>query len=152
MQLPKSRRRQKLREKKCQYPGCDKIFYGIHISKYCAEHRQDRYRIRKRSKPENVNIKNQTISHPYTEVTMTVMHCQLPGCDNQFEVKLYPRQFIYPKYCPEHRNEYKRIRHLQRIGREDLIEQMKSESDSVELEYSGNVDAVRADDEMIDVA
>lgn len=151
MQLPKSRRRQKLREKKCQYPGCGKIFYGIHISKYCAEHRQDRYRIRKRSKPENVNIKNQTIQHPCTEVTMTRMHCALEGCDNEFEVKLYPRQFIYPKYCPEHRNEYKRIRHLQLIGREDLIEQMKIESDSVEFGYN-NPEEAGADDDLIDVA
>lgn len=149
MQLPKTRRRQKLREKKCQYPGCDKIFYGIHISKYCIEHRQDRYRIRKRARPENVNIKNQTIQHPYTEVTVTVMPCRLEGCDNQFEVKLYPRQFIYPKYCPEHRNEFKRIRHLQQIGREDLIEQMKNEGDCAEIEY-GPVDDVADNEEDIE--
>ena len=28
MQLPKSRRRQKLREKRCQYPGCGKAMLG----------------------------------------------------------------------------------------------------------------------------
>jgi hypothetical protein len=151
MQLPKSRRRQKLREKKCQYPGCGKIFYGIHISKYCAEHRQDRYRIRKRPRPKDINIDNQEIRHPCTEVTMTRMHCCLEGCDNEFEVKLYPRQFIYPKYCPEHRNEYKRIRHLQQIGRDDLIKQMKSESEGVELGYNGAEGPV-ADDGMTDVA
>jgi hypothetical protein len=72
------------------------------------------------------------------------------GCDHQFEVRLYPRQFIYPKYCPEHRNEYKRIRHLQLIGREDLIEQMKSESETVEIEHGVMDDVV--DDDMIDVA
>ena len=77
MQLPKSRRRQKLREKKCQYPGCGKIFFGIHISKYCPEHRQDRYRIRKRTKPEDVNIKNQTFKHNYTEVITMVLDCAL---------------------------------------------------------------------------
>jgi hypothetical protein len=134
MQLPKSRRRQKLREKKCQYPGCGKIFFGIHISKYCPEHRQDRYRIRKRTKPEDVNIKNQTFKHNYTEVVTMVLNCALEGCDNQFEVKIYPRQYIYPKYCPEHRNEYKRIRHLRQIGREDLIEQMMKESEMMEIE------------------
>ncbi|HEX2956642.1 MAG TPA: hypothetical protein VHO70_07415, partial [Chitinispirillaceae bacterium] len=80
MQLPKSRRRQKLREKRCQYPGCGKIFFGIHISKYCPEHRQDRYRIRKRTKPEDVNIKNQTYKHTYTEVVTMVMDCALEGC------------------------------------------------------------------------
>jgi hypothetical protein len=62
-----------------------------------------------------------------------VMNCALEGCDHQFEVKIYPRQYIYPKYCPEHRNEYKRVRHLQLIGREDLIEQMKSEGESFEI-------------------
>ena len=134
MQLPKSRRRQKLREKKCQYPGCGKIFFGIHISKYCPEHRQDRYRIRKRTKPEDVNIKNQTFKHNYTEVITMVLDCALEGCDNQFEVKIYPRQYIYPKYCPEHRNEYKRVRHLRQIGREDLIEQMMKESEMMEIE------------------
>ncbi len=153
MQLPKSRRRQKLREKKCQYPGCGKVFYGIHISKYCAEHRQDQYRIRKRVRPMDVTRDNVILPHTYTDVTVAVMHCKLQGCDNQFEVKMYPRQFIYPKYCPEHRNEYKRIRHLQRIGREDLIEQMKSESADVELEYGGaDVAAGDTDEDMIDAA
>jgi len=133
MQLPKSRRRQKLREKTCQYPGCGKVFFGIHISKYCPEHRQDRYRIRKRTKPEDVNIKNQTYKHNYTEVVTRVQECDLEGCENQFGIKIYPRQYVYPKYCPEHRNEYKRIRHLKSIGREDLIEEMKKGGESVEI-------------------
>jgi hypothetical protein len=134
MQLPKSRRRQKLREKRCQYPGCGKIFFGIHISKYCPEHREDRYRIRKRTKPEDVNLKNQTFKHNYTEVVNMVMTCALEGCEHQFEVKVYPRQYVYPKYCPEHRNEYKRMRHLKLIGREDLIDEMKMASEVVELD------------------
>ena len=63
------------------------------------------------------------------------MTCALESCNNQFEVKVYPRQYVYPKYCPMHRNEYKRIRHLQTIGREDLIEAMKREGESVEIEF-----------------
>jgi hypothetical protein len=82
-----------------------------------------------------VNIKNQTYKHAYTEVVTTVMTCALEGCDNQFEVKVYPRQYVYPKYCPIHRNEYKRIRHLQMIGRDDLIEAMRKEGESVEIEF-----------------
>jgi len=153
MQLPKSRRRQKLREKKCLYPGCGKIFFGIHISKYCPEHRQDRYRIRKRTKPEDVNIKNQTFKHNYTEVINMVLNCELEGCDHQFEVKIYPRQYIYPKYCPEHRNEYKRIRHLRQIGREDLIEQMLKENEMIEIDPNGEIVADEdAHDAIEDVA
>ncbi len=63
-----------------------------------------------------------------------VLNCALEGCDHQFEVKIYPRQYVYPKYCPEHRNEYRRIRQLQAIGREDLIEAMKKEGESAEIE------------------
>jgi hypothetical protein len=150
MQLPKSRRRQKLREKKCQYPGCGKIFFGIHISKYCPEHRQDRYRIRKRTKPEDVNIKNQTVKHAYTEVITMVLNCALEGCDNQFEVKIYPRQYVYPKYCPEHRNEYKRIRHLRQIGREDLIEQLMRESETMEIEPPVGREKEGVEEDVID--
>lgn len=79
-----------------------------------------------------------------------VMNCALEGCDHQFEVKIYPRQYIYPKYCPEHRNEYKRIRHLQLIGREDLIEQMKSEGESFEI--NRDKDKENNDDIVEDVA
>jgi hypothetical protein len=41
---------------------------------------------------------------------------------------------VYPKYCPEHRNEYRRVRHLQNIGRKDLVEQMLKESETMEVE------------------
>lgn len=74
-----------------------------------------------------------------------VLNCALEGCNSQFEVKIYPRQYVYPKYCPEHRNEYKRIRHLQKIGRDDLIETMKSESENIEVEGIFN-DEVEADE------
>ena len=130
MQLPKTRRRQKLREKKCQYPGCGKIFFGIHIAKYCHEHRKDQYRIRKRAAPEDVNLKNQTIKHSNTEVQTVVMRCDLELCDHEFELKIFPRQYVYPKYCDLHRNEFKRELHLRQIGREDLIEEMRLAGES----------------------
>jgi hypothetical protein len=63
-----------------------------------------------------------------------VLRCDLEECANHFEIKIYPRQYVYPKYCPSHRNEYKRVRHLQGIGREDLIEEMKMQSESGEIE------------------
>ena len=152
MQLPKSRRRQKLREKRCQYPGCGKIFFGIHISKYCPEHREDRYRIRKRTKPEDVNLKNQTFKHTYTEVVNMVMTCDLEGCENQFEVKVFPRQYVYPKYCAEHRNEYKRMRHLRLIGREDLIEEMRKAGEVVEITGDENVAKTARKSSAVDAA
>jgi len=128
MQLPKTPRGQKFKEKVCQYPDCKKTFHGIHISKYCVEHRKDKYRIRKRTKPEDVNLKNQMIQHKYTTVVEQTMNCALKQCDNQFTIKIFPRQYVYPKFCSEHRNEYKRERHLRQIGCEDLIEAMKGDT------------------------
>jgi len=133
MQLPKTPRGQKFKEKVCQYPDCGKKFHGIHISKYCVEHRKDRYRIRKRTKPEDVNLKNQTISHKYTTVVEQTMTCALEQCESQFSIKIYPRLYVYPKFCTEHRNEYKRERHLRLIGREDLIEAMKADNGMVAI-------------------
>jgi len=109
MQIPKSPRRLKLREKRCLYPGCAIEYFGFPNAKYCPEHRKATYRIKKQIEPENVNIKNQTLKHSYTEVVTVFSNCAFEGCSRQFEIKIYPRQFIYPKYCPEHRNEYHRI-------------------------------------------
>jgi hypothetical protein len=133
MQIPKSPRRQKLREKQCTYPGCGQTYFGFPNAKYCLEHRSAKYRIKTRIKPENVNLKNQTLNHSYTQVTNLVVHCALEGCNRPFEIKIYPRQFIYPKYCPEHRNEFRRIHQLKQIHREDLIETMKGENEFFEL-------------------
>jgi len=156
MQLPKTPRGQKFKEKICMYPGCGKVFYGIHISKYCVEHRKDRYRIRKRTKPEDVNLKNQTIQHKYTTVVEQTMNCALIQCNNQFTTKIFPRQYIYPKFCPEHRNEYKRERHLRQIGREDLIEAMKADSGmftilplNEEIADENDDDTIETNDEVL---
>jgi len=107
MQLPKSYRRQKKFEKKCQYPGCGKIFFGIKIAKKCVDHRGEKFRIRNKINYD-INIDNQTFKHNYTEVVKIVFNCAFESCRNQFDVKIYPNQYVYPKYCPEHRNEYKR--------------------------------------------
>ncbi|ERP31799.1 hypothetical protein [Chitinivibrio alkaliphilus] len=145
MQLPKNRRKQKRREKRCQYVDkdgnvCGKLFFGIHISKYCEEHRKDKYRIRKRTAPEDINKKNQTIKHSYTEVMTMESTCALHGCNEKFEIKIFPRQYVYPKYCTKHRSEYRRVRHLKNIGREDLIEDMKAGGETTEIDMSDEFD------------
>ncbi len=81
-----------------------------------------------------------------------VMNCALEGCIHQFEVKIYPRQYIYPKYCPEHRNEYRRIRHLELINRPDLIELMLQEGENFEIEHLPEVETDHLDEEIIDDA
>jgi hypothetical protein len=113
MQLPKSPKKPKIREKKCVYPGCGEIFYGIHAAKYCSVHRDPKTRVKEKPVVEHVTEKNQVLEHVYDRVKTVVMNCALEGCNAPFEVKVYPRQFVYPKYCPEHRNEHKRNKHVE---------------------------------------
>jgi hypothetical protein len=69
------------------------------------------------------------------------MNCALEQCESQFTIKIFPRQYVYPKFCQDHRNEYKRERHLRMIGREDLIEAMKADSGQIILAPLAEIEA-----------
>lgn len=109
MQLPKTRRRQKLREKICTYKDCGKAFFGIAISKYCHKHREEKYRIRKRSesKPSDTNR-----IIPYEGFTVEPKELICQCCGDKFPTKLFPKQTVYPNWCPSHRNENQRKQYL----------------------------------------
>jgi len=88
--------------------------------KYCTEHKKRKYRkiidagkIEAKRAAAAALSPNQTLKHHYNEAIILSMKCQLPGCENEFEIKVFPNIFLYPKYCPEHRNEYKRQRFLE---------------------------------------
>jgi len=117
MQLPKyspASMGRRLKTKYCQEPGCGKEYIGHPISKYCEIHRNIKTRKRKRRTYEDVAVKNQTFVHKFTEVTNVEFVCQLPGCNRHFTVKTYPKQTTYPKFCEEHRSEFKRINFMRR--------------------------------------
>lgn len=106
---------EKLRPKKCGFPGCKVVFMGTGKSRYCIEHRHRKYRkiidadkIFAKKAEEEARNPNQTIKHTYTNPTMLLMKCKLEGCNKEFEVKIFPSVYVYPKFCKEHRNEYKR--------------------------------------------
>jgi len=115
MQIPKTRRRQKLREKVCIYEGCGKHFFGISIAKYCLTHRDEQYRIRKRSEKSDPTRENQEIDHHCSKVESRIETCALEGCGCQFEIKIFPQQKIYPKYCEEHRSSFRRELFIKQI-------------------------------------
>lgn len=108
MQIPKNSRKQKLYEKRCSYPNCGKIFFGISISKYCHEHRKDEYRIRNRSTQSDLS-EHRLIEHDVKKVEARMLECEC--CNTLFEVKLFPNQKVYARWCPEHRNEFQRMRY-----------------------------------------
>ena len=107
--------REKLQHKRCQFPGCKDVFMGTGKSKYCDEHRKRKYRkiidadkVARQKADEETKNPNQTIQHKYTDSTIVRMTCSLDGCDEQFDIKVLPQTYVYPKYCPNHRNEFKR--------------------------------------------
>ena len=110
-----TKRSEHLREKKCEYPTCQTIFFGVGRTKYCHEHRKRKYRntlnraIREQKKfDEESQQNNQTIPHKYLRSQDILMECSLDGCPEKFFVKLTKNTNVYPKYCEKHRNPYKR--------------------------------------------
>lgn len=108
MQLPKYKKHDRKKLKICQEPGCGKEFWGHPIAKYCEVHQDIRNRSRKRRVYDKPDVKNQIFEHTFQEVTNIEFTCAVKGCNNKFSVQVYPKQFIYPKYCEEHRNDFKR--------------------------------------------
>ncbi len=106
MEVSKNPSRQKLKEKHCEYPDCNKIFFGIKVAKYCDEHKKPEYRVRNYESVNNVGPENQVIKHSFCETVDTVQVCEC--CGDQFPVKIFPRVTVYPRYCPEHRTEHRR--------------------------------------------
>ena len=88
---------------------CEKEYFGPVISKYCEIHRDVSKRKRVRKTFEEPSVKNKVFNHRFNDVVNLEFLCQLDGCHKRFKVKVYPKIFVYPKYCEKHRNEYRRV-------------------------------------------
>lgn len=108
MQLPKYRAEKKKRVKYCQYAACGKEFIGVHVQKYCDFHTDPHNRKRIRPKREDPGVRNNIFSHGFAGRVNAVFCCALSGCGREFAVSLYPGQKIYPKFCENHRSEFRR--------------------------------------------
>ena len=108
MQLPRYKKKNRVKLKICQESGCGKEFLGHPIAKYCDLHRNIKKRKHKIKILENPNIKNQIFQNNYYYPTDVEFLCALQGCKNRFKIKAYSKQEVYPKYCEEHRSEFKR--------------------------------------------
>lgn len=116
MQLPQYKKKKRIKLKVCQFPGCGIEFWGHPISKYCPEHHDIKLRLKKKKEEEakreaealDYDENNLILDYEPQEIEEREFKCALEGCKNSFRVKIYPKQRIYPKYCEEHRNPYKR--------------------------------------------
>lgn len=107
------------RYRKCAFKDCCEMFEIKGKTKYCPEHQDTKYRavLYGREQGEtpvfgldgnyiHATELNTTKKHTYTYATKVVFNCEC--CGKPYELILYPKQFLYPKYCEEHRNEFKR--------------------------------------------
>lgn len=108
MQLPKYKKKKRIKLKICQEPGCGREFWGHPIAKYCELHRDIKQRAKHKKEFESVDVKNMVFKHNYTEVLDLEFCCCLDGCEQKYIVKVFPKQFVYPRYCLEHRNDFRR--------------------------------------------
>jgi len=104
MLLPRYKNRNRLIVMVCQ--ECHHEYLGHPISKYCPKHRE----IKNRKPKKKIKQKemNRIVKTNAFDVIERAFKCGLRGCKNIFLIKIYPRQTLYPKFCPEHRTEYRR--------------------------------------------
>ena len=115
MQLPKYKPVEKKTLKYCDYMECGKEFFGRPIQKYCDFHTDPHHRKRIRHRHEGPAIKNQIFMHHFKDKTKIEFECALEGCGKDFEVDVYPKLYVYPKYCEHHRNEFQREHFMRNI-------------------------------------
>jgi len=65
---------------------------------------------------ERVTRHNQLIVHNYREATERDCECGLIGCRQTFSLTLIPNQALYPKYCEDHRSEFRRENFLRQMA------------------------------------
>ena len=112
--------------KMCRFPDCKEKFMGVGAAKYCDEPRKPFYRkvinlIRREDEKREITEvekgekSNQIIKHTETIATTQIRTCP---CGQEFEIKLFPNIEVYPKYCDEHRNPFRRELLLERLAEE----------------------------------
>ncbi len=112
MQIPKHKKLPKRSTKYCTYLSCNKEFFGTPVQKYCDVHKDPHNRKRIRPKPESPSVKNMIFAHNFNDKITLKLPCNLNGCGKDFNIDIYPDLYVYPKYCEDHRNEYRRSNFL----------------------------------------
>ena len=75
-------------------------------------HRDIKQRQKQKKDVDNIESKNIIFRHNYTESMDLTFKCCLEGCNETFTIRVFPKQYIYPRFCDEHRNDFKRANFL----------------------------------------
>jgi len=119
----------KLRYKVCEFPECNVIYKGTGYSKFCQEHRKPEHRkiINKNNKKKKKEIADEhdippniIYKHNFEKPVLAINKCAL--CGDEFEIMVMPGIFVYPVYCIEHRNKWKRKRYVSEEPKKEDVE------------------------------
>lgn len=61
----------------------------------------------------HIRAENQIVTHNYQTPQKQKHTCALEGCQVEFELTLLPNQWVYPKYCQQHRSAFRRQHFLE---------------------------------------
>ena len=99
----------------CQLPNCDKEFFGDINQKYCDDHKG----------VENINYRKsilkgfeekEKLNHYFTSSdfrdTPYIREFKCDCCNKPYKFLVSRDRKVYPRFCSEHRNRYKRERYL----------------------------------------
>ena len=75
-------------------------------------HRDIKQRQKQKKDVDNIESKNIIFRHNYTESMDLTFKCCLEGCNESFVIRVFPKQYIYPRFCEEHRNDFRRANFL----------------------------------------
>jgi len=108
-------------DKKCQFVGCTNIFLGSQFEKYCKDPRCIEIRLLTRKKREvkidpevdNLILKSNIYGIRLGNKKMLQLRCRAKDykgirCGKSFSILFEKGRDTYPKFCPNHRNTYKR--------------------------------------------
>lgn len=102
MQIPrKSIRKRPVYHKQCKEPGCDKMFDGIGVTKYCEIHRDPKARY-KSKKVSSDHSKNIYIKHSFVTDLVVERNCKI--CNRPYRFRMEPKLFLYPGCCEKCRS------------------------------------------------
>jgi hypothetical protein len=65
---------------------------------------------------DRVTQHNQIILHNFKKSVERTVACQLLGCCESFLLTVIPNQVLYPKFCEEHRSEFRRRNFLRQFA------------------------------------
>jgi len=96
--------KKKIKLMKCTYEGCENTFMAYPHARFCDFHKDISTRPKEKKVEENTMF---IFKGNFKEKVLIERGCDC--CGHPYRIEVYPGREDYPRFCEEHRSEYKRI-------------------------------------------